>query len=217
MSKPLIYEPTTAITDLMIAALAVYIARELHAWHSVRLMNIHWHWGLAFYALAIGAFLGAVSHGIGPHFSDESRKLIWKAAVIPVGFTSVFFLMGAFHSSFSFDAVRWLSWIPLAFLAAYLFTISKDDSFLNVVKFYAPAMALVFALMLYGHFGMNSPGTGMVALGIFIMFIGAGVQVSGFGIHQHFNHNDIFHIIQMIGMAVMHKGSQLVTDYGVAP
>ncbi|MDP7071632.1 MAG: hypothetical protein QF430_01975 [Candidatus Marinimicrobia bacterium] len=217
MSKTLIYEPMTAVTDLMIAALALYIARELHAWHTIRLMNIHWHWGWAFYSLAVGAFMGAVSHGIGPHFSDASRQLIWKAAIVPVGFTSVFFLMGAFHNSFSFDAVRWLSWIPIVFLGAYVYTISKDDSFINAVKFYAPAMCLVLALMLYGHFGLDTAGSGTVALGILIMFIGAGVQVIGFGLHQHFNHNDIFHVIQMIGMATMYKGSQLITDYGVAP
>ncbi len=168
----------TAVTDLMIAALALYIARELHAWHTIRLMNIHWHWGWAFYSLAVGAFMGAVSHGIGPHFSDAS---------------------------------------PIVFLGAYVYTISKDDSFINVVKFYAPAMCLVLALMLYGHFGLDTTGSGTVALGILIMFIGAGVQVSGFGLHQHFNHNDIFHVIQMIGMATMYKGSQLITDYGVAP
>ncbi len=217
MTKPLIYEPMTAVTDLMIAAFAIYIARELHAWHGIRFMNIHWHWGWAFYMMGIGAFMGAVSHGIGPHFSDASRQLIWKAAIIPVGFTSVFFLMGAFHHSFSFDAVRWLIWIPIAFLGAYLFVILKEDSFLNVVKFFAPAMGFVFAVMLYSHFGIGSPGTGHVAMGIFIMFLGAGVQVSGFSLHQHFNHNDIFHIIQMVGMFYMHRGSQLLVDYGVAP
>ena len=217
MPKPLIYEPMTVVTDLMIAVLAMYIARELQAWHSIRFLNIHWHWGWAFTTLAIGAFMGAVSHGVGPHFSGETQQLLWKATIIPVGFTSVFFLMGTFHHSFSFDAVRWLSWIPIVFLGAYLFTISKDDSFLNVVKFYAPAMGFVFAIMLYSHFGSGSPGTGHVAMGIFIMFIGAGVQVSGFSLHQHFNHNDLFHVFQMVGMIVMYRGSRLILDYGVAP
>jgi len=43
------------------------------------------------------------------------------------------------------------------------------------------------------------------------------VQVSGFSLHQHFNHNDLFHVFQMVGMIVMYRGSQLILDYGVAP
>lgn len=215
MTKPILYEPTTAITDLMIAVLAVYIARELHGWHSIRLMNIHWHWGWAFWSLGFSALMGAAAHGLGPHFSENTQAVIWKLTVLPIGFTSIFFLIGTFHHSFDFNAVRWLTWVPAVFLAAYLFTIFKDDSFLTVVKFYGPAMGFVLAVMLYSHFGLGSPGAGQAALGLIITFLAAGVQVSGFSLHQHFNHNDLFHVIQMAGLYFIYRGSLELLDYGV--
>lgn len=217
MTRPILYEPTTAITDLMVAVLAVYIARELHAWHNIRLMNVHWHLGWAFWSLSFGALMGAISHGLGPHFSENTQALIWKLTVLPIGFTSVFFLMGTLHHTIAFDSARWLYWVPVLFLAAYLFTIMKDDSFNNVVKFYGPVMGFVLAVMLYSHFGLGSPGAGQAALGLIITFAAAGVQVSGFSIHQHFNHNDLFHVIQMAGMYFIYRGSLELLDYGVAP
>ena len=66
MPKTIIYEPMTTITDVLIAIIALYYARELTAIYLHQLLNVQYHWIWTFRMLALGALLGAVSHGIGP-------------------------------------------------------------------------------------------------------------------------------------------------------
>ena len=47
-----------------------------------------------------------------------------------------------------------------------------------------------------------------VVAGVVVSFAGAGVQMSGFALHQHFNHNDLYHVIQMFGLWLFWKGAR---------
>jgi len=215
MGKQLIYEPMTVITDLILAGMTAWFAWELSAWYWERLMNIHWHFSRAFWMLALGALLGAVSHGIGPHLSPGVKDLIWKLTTVSIGFASFFLLMSAFYHVFPFETVRVLRWIPIILLVGYLLIIWRDPRFINVIRFYAPAMIFVLLVMLYSYFANSTSGSGWIIAGILVSFAAAGVQMSGFTLHKHFNHNDIYHVIQMVGMYLLYRGSLLLNDFGV--
>jgi hypothetical protein len=47
-----------------------------------------------------------------------------------------------------------------------------------------------------------------IAAGVAVSFVGAGVQMSGFGLHEHFNHNDLYHVIQMVGLWLFWRGAR---------
>ena len=47
--------------------------------------------------------------------------------------------------------------------------------------------------------------------------IGLGVQGTGFRSHQHFNHNDIFHLIQIGAMYLFYKGARYLQDRAYSP
>ncbi len=47
---------------------------------------------------------------------------------------------------------------------------------------------------------------------IFVTVAGLLVQQSGRGLHVHFNHNDIYHIIQMIGIYYLYRGALNLHD-----
>ena len=42
--------------------------------------------------------------------------------------------------------------------------------------------------------------------GLIVSAAGFAVQKSGFGVHQHFNHNDIYHLIQIVGFWCLYEG-----------
>ena len=58
----------------------------------------------------------------------------------------------------------------------------------------------------------QSEGTQMIIFGIIITFIAAGVQQSGIALHEHMNHNDIAHFIQMVAMWCFYQGSMVLND-----
>ncbi len=52
----------------------------------------------------------------------------------------------------------------------------------------------------------------MLVLGIVTTLVGAGVQASGFTLHRHFNHNDLYHVIQMAATVMLYRGALLARD-----
>jgi hypothetical protein len=41
--------------------------------------------------------------------------------------------------------------------------------------------------------------------GVAVSLAGVAVQQSGWGLHQHFNHNDIYHLIQIVGLYYFYR------------
>jgi len=48
--------------------------------------------------------------------------------------------------------------------------------------------------------------------GIVVGVLGLGIQVTGFRAHQPYNHNDIFHVIQIGAMCLFFKGVRNLED-----
>ena len=213
MDKPFMYEPMTVITDLMIAALAFYFAKQLSNQLEVTLSNTQWHWCRAFIMLGVGAFLGAVSHGWGPYMPEFYKDWLWKMTTYSIGFVSFFIIMGTLYTLLPYKTVQLVRYIPVILLSIYLFQITKDPQFINVIKFYAPSMVFTLVAMLILYFSKGMEGSGSIIVGILISFVAAGVQMSGFSLHKHFNYNDIYHVIQMFGLYYMFKGAQVLKDY----
>lgn len=51
-----------------------------------------------------------------------------------------------------------------------------------------------------------------MAGGVMVNFMAAAVQVNGVALHDHFNHNDLDHVIQMGGMYLFYRGALILTD-----
>jgi hypothetical protein len=48
--------------------------------------------------------------------------------------------------------------------------------------------------------------------GIYISLAGVLIQMSGWSVHEHFNHNDIYHVIQMFGLYCFYRGAMFLHD-----
>ena len=69
--------------------------------------------------------------------------------------------------------------------------------------------------MAYGWLGKGDIGAAWVLSGLLVTLFGASFTVTKIGFHQHFNHNDIFHIIQIVGMYLIYRGTMLLSNYGM--
>jgi hypothetical protein len=67
------------------------------------------------------------------------------------------------------------------------------------------AFALVAALHLRRF-------NGWILAGVAVSVIAALVQASGLALHRHFNHNDLYHVIQIAAMALLYKGARRLRD-----
>jgi len=136
-------------------------------------------------------------------------------ALYSIGLTTFTMLLGGLYNAVPYKTMEWLKWLPFLALILYIVFITKHDNFGTVVLFYVPAMILLIILMLYSFLRFQGDGTGWIIVSILVSFAGAAVQQSGFSLHKHFNHNDLYHMIQMGSMYLLYRGVWMLKDYGL--
>ena len=55
--------------------------------------------------------------------------------------------------------------------------------------------------------GLRRSGVQWLVRGIGVTLIGLGIQQSGWSPAEHFNHNDLYHVIQMAGLFCFYRGA----------
>jgi hypothetical protein len=149
--------------------------------------------------VALAAFLGGTWHGF------LQGKLLWKATLLAAGGASFAMLAGS--------AFAVLSGTPRAVLLAlasvkflvYAAVMLTRDEFIFVVIDSGIALALVAALHLWRW-------NAWIVAGVAVSVLGALVQASGLAPHRHFNHNDLYHVIQVAAMLLLYRGARRLTD-----
>ncbi|MDP6340095.1 MAG: hypothetical protein QF842_07255 [Candidatus Marinimicrobia bacterium] len=213
MNRIPLYEPMTVFTDLLIVLCGLWFAREIQLWFNVRLMEVHWHFAKYFYMLALTAFFGAVYHAIYPEH-ETIRDFIWKLTMLGMGFSIFAMLLGTLYYFLPFDTVQIVKWGITAIIFIFTIWIYFNHDLINAVRLYIPSALFVMGVMLYGWFGKGDQGALWIMAGFVVTLGGASFTVTKFGFHKHFNHNDIFHVIQIAGMYLIYRGSMLITNYG---
>ena len=208
-----IREPTTMLTDYLLAGLGVWFGWRLlgsgrRAGEISRAL-----WGASFLAMALAAAAGGTAHGFADLFGPaEQSNWLWKVTTFSVGLASAAMLSAAIVARLAGAARVALLAVAVAKLAAYLAWMSVHDQFRFVVYDYAPSMLAVVALLAWPGRRAPLPGAGWVAAGVAVSFAAAAVQRSGFALHRHFNHNDIYHVIQMVALYLLYRGGELLRD-----
>jgi len=192
-----ISEPTTLVTDYLLAGvtgwLAVLLLRNSESQDSRK------SWAAAFAALALGAFLGGTWHGF------FHNALLWKATVLAVGAASFAMVAGSAIATLSGAARKLVLLLALAKLLVYCGWMMVRDDFIFVVVDSGAAFAVVAALHLWKW-------NGFLLGGVALSVVGALIQASGFSLHPHFNHNDLYHVIQVAAMALFYQGARRLSD-----
>jgi hypothetical protein len=209
----MITEPMTLITDWVLTALCAVFGMRLERAgrargdRSMRLL------AGSFFATAIGAFSGGAAHGFRPHLSDAVNAVTWKVTVLAIGATTLLFVASAAYAALRpgpRDAV-----LGLAALQALVYSVWMifHDEFVWVILDYVPAMFLVLGLQLLLH-RRGEPSAAWIAAGILTSFVGAAIQAGGLAPHPYFNHNDLYHVVQMAAMWMLYRGGMQLRDRG---
>lgn len=185
-----VFEPMTLATDLMLTIAALVFA--------IRLWRVHRMWALAFLFTAAGSFFGGMHHGFAPHLTPIESLLLWKATVFSIGIASFFLLAGS---------NRRLAIVAVVKLVVYLSWMITHDDFTYVILDYGLTLLIVGMVV----------RTRWVIASITVSVIGALVQQSGFALHRHFNHNDLYHVIQLVALWLLYRGGMLMNPSTAPP
>lgn len=200
-------EPMTVLTDVFLAVAAVFGGVKIY---SVSAAPVHFYFAVSFFLVALGALAGATIHSIRHTPLVSWVPLLWRITGIAVGTSVTAMLAATFYHVLPADYADLLRWTVLGLSIIYAAWIWRDHRFRNVVVFYSICMAFVLGAMGLSYISTGSPGAKLIAVGILISFGAAAVQRSGFKLARHFSHNDIYHVIQLIGLYFFYRGALLL-------
>jgi hypothetical protein len=192
-----ISEPMTLVTDYVLAGVTGWLCFLLLKQRESQ--RSRFWWSFAFAALALGALLGGTWHGF------FNNALLWKATVLSVGVASFAMLTGSAIATLAGTPRNLILTFAVAKFLVYSAWMCWSDEFIYVVIDTGIAFALVAALHLWRV-------NGWILAGVAVSVAAALVQASGFSLHRHFNHNDLYHVIQIAAMVLLYRGARQLRD-----
>ena len=197
-------EVVTMVTDYLLAATGFGAAMWL--WKSAAGVPGRW-WAVAFVATGVAAVLGGTSHGYAPVIDKQTHGLVWRLTYVTVGIANFCVLYGAALAAVPRRLLRATVVVLLARLLVVAAALIVVAQFRYVLYDYA--FTLVGLLALAAALGaQRRPGGGWVVAGVAASAIGAVVQLTRVGQGRVFNHNDLFHVVQAIGIALYARGGR---------
>lgn len=194
------------LTDYVLAGYTLYLAfRLFDAQQQPRKL-----WSYGFIATAMAALLGGTSHGFVNHLSEIAEAIIWKGTLYSIGAASCFMLLGIIVASFTGRLRTILGMVTIAKFALLGLWIMDHTDFKYVIYDYVPSMLAILVIQIWLLFSSGQASAKWLIYGILVSFAAAVVQQSGFSLHHHFNHNDLYHVVQLVAMYLLYRGAALL-------
>ena len=227
-------EPMTVLTDALVAACGLgWGLRLAGPWRATgpaeigrgdddgpvergqaqRRAAVGW-WGVGFFAIAAAAAAGGAWHGWSPVLAERAAWALWKVTLLAAGLVGFAVLAATIASFAPRPWRRPLIALAAAKLAAYAGWMLGHDDFVWVIADYGSSLLVALVANAAAWWRRRAAGAAWIVGGILVSFLGAGVQASGFALHRHFNHNDLYHVIQIAGLWLLYRGARLARDGG---
>jgi uncharacterized protein DUF6962 len=203
-----LHEPTTFATDLALSALSIACAVAL-----VRRTRANGSpaagWLAAALAFAgVAALAGGLAHGFGPEMAPSAADALWRATLHAGGLMSFALIASSAAAALRGPARTALYVAGLVELAAFTGWIALHPEFRWLVLDYGLAIAAAAVLHAARLRRGDRAGAAWILAGLGVSVAAALVQRSGFALHERFNHNDLYHVVQMLGTWLLHRGGR---------
>jgi len=198
----------TVLTDYLLAGVCATLG-----WLLLKNRNNQYSrsfWAIAFLALALAALLGGTWHGFPvPALSRSTLFGLWTLTLLCAGVASFGMLAGSAYAATTGGLRLALLAFAAVKLAGFALWIQANQGFIVVILDTGIAMLLV--ALLHALDRRNAASRWILA-GVGASLAGAAVQAAGLAPHPHFNHNDLYHVIQIAAMVLYYRGVATMQD-----
>jgi hypothetical protein len=207
-----ITEPMTMMTDYVMGALAFVLAMRIVGDASAGRQLSGRLWAAALVMTAVAAFLGGTYHGFIQWLPGASGRALWKATLLATGIGSACLLAAAVTAATAGALQRALLAVVAVKLLVYVWTIATKDQFALVIADYGTALlAVALAAWVIRPSGLT-PAAWWITGGVAVAAVAGAIQWARLAPHVHFNHNDLFHVVQMASLYLLYRGGLLLRD-----
>lgn len=202
-----ITEPATLVTDYLLAVFTGVLAwRLFRAARKTRSVPRRW-WAIAFLATAAAGVAGGTVHGFRLVLPAGVTSVLWILTLEGLVVAAFAVVRGTLAGSQLTEAAkRGASRVAAVMYAAYGVWVAGSPRFVFAIAAYGVALAVLVAFKLIAWRTDRHSARWMIA-GVIVSALAAAVQQSGWSIHQHFNHNDLYHVIQAVAIWMLYRGA----------
>lgn len=187
-------EPTTLVSNWVLAAVAVALAARLHRTGAGEERRAQRLWAAAFLAGAAGALAGGIVHGFAASLSPVAHTVLWKIALAGCGLASSLILAGTVLATLGGTWRRAFLAGVAGQLAVYLALVSGSDDIRHAVWNGAVTILAVLALALGTAFH-DARRLAWILLALGLSAAGLAAQRARVAT-AILNHNDVCHVLQ---------------------
>ncbi len=194
-------EPATLITDYLLGIASLIFAYKLYAITQPQEAAGLLLWIVTFILLALAAFIGGTYHGFRIALGEKTANNLWRITVYIAACTSITLLIAGAYST---TGGLWqIIIIILAFFkfGVVLWTLTHNDRFRLVIYDYVSSMLVL--ILLYAFLVPMAVSVWMIG-GILVSFFASAIQLLKIAPSKYFNHNDLYHVIQIIALYLMY-------------
>ena len=199
-------ERTTAITDLLLAAVALGGIFFLHLGRTD--YNDYFRtaiWSAAIGSIGLAAFLGAAAHGLV--LAPSLHQRLWQILNLALALAGGLFVVGVVFDLWGMSASwKTLPFMLLVSLGFYAATLLYPGIFFVFIVF--EGLVLIFSFGAYVFLALRGEleGAGLMAAGILVSIIAAVIQAGksiSLTLIWQFDHNGIYHLVQTVGLVLL--------------
>jgi len=206
----MIDEPMTLLTDYLVAGVAGWAGLRLFRFRDGHMARSYWT--LAFTATAVAAALGGSYHGFAGVLDRDVLQLVWKVTVLAIGIGSFSMVAGSATALTMGTSRKLLLAVAAGQFALYAWWILDKDDYIYVIADTGFAMALLAALHGWSAIKAGDRASYWMLGAIGVSVLAAGVQASGIDLHRNFNHNDLYHVIQIAAIPLFYSAAAALRD-----
>jgi hypothetical protein len=197
-------EPDVALTDFGLALECAAFAAWLR-WRAPADGPVRTWWILFFCALAGGALLGGITHGLVVDHDTVSGRALWRATLLVIGLAALACWAIGGHLLFGRRAGKRLTIVAALLFAAYAATvIFFNASFAIAIVHYGLAGAFLLAAFVVRYLKDRERQALVGIAGLALSYIAAAVQQFEIAFPAlNLSHNALYHVIQAVALVLI--------------
>ncbi|MBB3167367.1 DUF6962 family protein [Simiduia aestuariiviva] len=201
-------ELTTAATDLILSLIAFWCCRAVPKQGE----RFYWRlWQSIFGLLSLAALLGALVHGL--QLDDRVYQALWAVIYLALALLITAFLVISVWDVFGPDRARQIKGLAMLLGGGFFtYTLLFPSSFLPFIIYQVCVMVMALLGYLWLCAARGAPGCNWLAAGIAITIAASAIQATqalSFTFIWPFDHNGVYHFVQMGALWVLLRGVRL--------
>lgn len=203
-----ITEPATLVTDYLLAAFTAVLAWKLSAGGLPQRL-----WAAAFLATSVAGLAGGTVHGFSRILSASLIAALWLLTLEMLVVAALMIALALLASiPIGARARRATAVLIVAAFAVWAAWIPSRPVFGAAIAAYGASLLVLSAAEVWRWRASRLAASGPLLAGVVVSVLAAAIQQLGWAPHRHFNHNDLYHVVQAGAVWLLYQGARRLPD-----